>query len=109
MSYLRMCWYYLFEYDAEKDGGLYQLTGWQHIRATDGPIHSMWVWWSGIRYHWIVLGTICRRKGHMRREEFVARSVRYSTHDPVHIYVSSCGRCGKYFGRGYKDIEEKSA
>lgn len=117
MNYLRLCWYYLFVYDQERDGGMFNLTGWQRLRSTDGPIHTMRVWWLKITCSWFIIGWHCWRKGHAYGEQTITvapgrRMVvvqpgvsRFEPTGKREIHkVLVCTWCGKYRGAWHEEL-----
>lgn len=116
-QYLRLCWYFLTTpsrptpyddmYKSEWD------RRWSKVKTLDGPIHTIWVRWTGIKYNWFTIGLVCWRKGHIRREQHITIAPdwdyltgkwkkSWSRH-----YIVSCARCGKYHGAGKKEYKRE--
>lgn len=109
-DYPRLVWYYLTQYDVERDGGQFKLTGWQHICVTDGPIHTLWCWWGILTCNWFTIAFHCARHGHDWRDEFItwAPERKFTLTNPgkyektghtLKWKIRVCTYCGNYRGK----------
>lgn len=115
LDYLRMVRYYLTKYEPQPP---YPITGWQHIRSMDGPIHTVYIWWLTLTCSWWALGFKCWRKGHDWRDELITitpereliqkspgvigfkNTGKRSAHK-----IRTCSRCGNYRGSFKETID----
>ncbi len=85
-----------------------------HVKTLDGPIHTLWVHSTRIRYNWFTIGWHCWRKGHEWKNQFVTdapdfewegeggRLQRKPTGKTRVYHVRSCAYCGHYMGAGWE-------
>jgi hypothetical protein len=91
---------------------------WSKVLVTDGPIHTLWVRGTQVRYNWFTIALRCRIKKHTYGyqticlapdTEFVSdtpgvlRSVK--TGKTRRYKVSVCTYCGRYQGMNYDVLE----
>lgn len=122
-DYLRYLWHFATTHaeDNPYNTGVNHKTQFQRrlakIMYFDGPIHTLVVWHARIRYNWFTIGWKCWRNGHSFKDQNVTTAPQRKLHviEPGRVefrktgkqelhYVSVCTRCGKFNGRGTREV-----
>ncbi len=120
-SYLRYMWHFATTheetnpYNRDKTQIQRRMSS---IKTFDGPIHTIWVRYTQLRYNWFTIGFSCWRNGHDYYEQFIAWSPEKTLKpiEPGRVKwvltgrtekhtVSTCRRCGRYQGHRRSVVE----
>lgn len=119
--YLRLVWHFLTTDQPPSPYDRFYKSKWDRrwsrVKTLDGPVHTVWVHSTGLRYNWFTIGWACWRKGHDWGNQHVvtAPQRKWEAVEPGRIkavytgkkeryHARTCRRCGKFMGIGHEEV-----